>query len=185
MVQIIKLSVATSVLSFLLIACGRKPAAVSLDALPKAPARKVINEKIRLSSSESEFNQYVKQLTEHLNEVKSQSTSASSPDSASPAGAAKNDNNETITNNQEKGVDEGDIVKNVGDHLVILRRGELYSVLAQNGAASALSASVPVPADPALAGGVWYDEMLVKGRNVYVIGYRYATLDDDSHSSIV
>jgi hypothetical protein len=188
MVQIIKLSVATSVLSLLLIACGRKPAAVSLDALPTAPVRKVINEKIRLSSSEDEFNQYVKQLTDHLNEsqsqVKSQSTSASSTDSASPAGAGKNDNNETITNNQEKGVDEGDIVKNVGDHLVILRRGELYSVLAQNGAASALSASVPVAVDPALAGGVWYDEMLVKGRNVYVTGYRYATLDDNNYSSI-
>ena len=36
--------------------------------------------------------------------------------------------NEVITNNQEEGVDEGGIVKNIGDHLTVLRKGRLFAV---------------------------------------------------------
>src|SRR4051812_28143573 len=35
---------------------------------------------------------------------------------------------DAITNVQQQGVDEGDIVKLAGDYLVILRRGRLFSV---------------------------------------------------------
>ncbi len=35
---------------------------------------------------------------------------------------------ESITNNQESGVDEGGIVKAHGDHLVVLRRGRLFTI---------------------------------------------------------
>ena len=34
----------------------------------------------------------------------------------------------SITNNQVNGVDEGDIVKVIGDYLLILRQGKIYSV---------------------------------------------------------
>ena len=44
-------------------------------------------------------------------------------DSSSDSGESEQAENENITNNQEAEVDEGGIVKNVGDHLVILRRG--------------------------------------------------------------
>ena len=43
-------------------------------------------------------------------------------DSVDGAGA------ESITNNQVAGIDEGGIVKTHGEHLVVLRRGRLFSV---------------------------------------------------------
>ncbi len=96
---------------------------------------------------------------------------ASPPAEAATAGAS---GNETITNNQEAGVDEGGIVKNVGDHLIVLRQGRLHAVDVADGRAPVLSDSIPV-ARPGLRSRVWYDEMLVKGDLIYVVGYRYGT----------
>lgn len=78
----------------------------------------------------------------------------------------------TITNNQEAGVDEGDIVKLSGDTLVILRRGRLFTVDISNGGLR------PVDSIAAYGPGVqaeddWYDEMLVADGWVVVIGYSY------------
>ncbi len=91
--------------------------------------------------------------------------SAASPTSPAPA-------NEGITNNQESGADEGGIVKNIGDHLVVLRKGRLFAV--DVAAAPTLSDSIRVAPTDGLNNGVWYDEMLVKGDLVYVVGYRYS-----------
>ena len=80
----------------------------------------------------------------------------------------------SITNNQTAGVDEGGIVKLVGDFLVVLRRGRLFTVsLADERmrAVSWLDAYAPgVDADEA-----WYDEMLVYQDRIVVIGYSYAS----------
>ena len=46
----------------------------------------------------------------------------------STAASADAAGSESITNNQTQGVDEGDIVKRSGDHLVVLRRGRLFTV---------------------------------------------------------
>ena len=78
-----------------------------------------------------------------------------------------------ITNNQTAGVDEGGIVKRVGDHLVVLRRGRLFTVRVGGGAldpVAAVDASGP-DVDPQ---GTWYDELLVVGRTAAVVGYSYA-----------
>jgi hypothetical protein len=79
----------------------------------------------------------------------------------------------SITNNQEAGVDEGDIVKTHGDMLVILRRGRIFTVSLGSGNMR------PVDSINAFPPGVnarsdWYDEMLVSGDRVIVIGYSYA-----------
>ena len=84
--------------------------------------------------------------------------------------------NAEITNNQEEGVDEGGIVKNIGDHLLVLRQGRLFSVDVAERARQ--SDSVRVALDEHLNEGVWYDEMLVRDRDVYVIGYRYVGVGD-------
>ncbi|HEX8904426.1 MAG TPA: beta-propeller domain-containing protein, partial [Longimicrobiaceae bacterium] len=84
--------------------------------------------------------------------------------------AARGD--ESITNVQHAGVDEGGIVKVAGDYLVILRRGRLFTVRIGGDAlqpVSTLDAFGP-GIDP---GGTWIDEMLVQGENVVVIGYSY------------
>jgi hypothetical protein len=90
--------------------------------------------------------------------------------SESKAGPGKDD--ESITNNQHAGVDEGGIVKVHGEHLVILRRGRLFTVRV------ASESLAPVSSVNAYAPGVnpssdWYDEMLVSKDTVVVIGYSY------------
>lgn len=78
-----------------------------------------------------------------------------------------------ITNVQVEGVDEGDIVKSMGDYLVVLRRGRLFTVKVGE---SALMPTSSVDAfGPGLdPNGAWYDEMLVSKNRVVVIGYSYA-----------
>ncbi|MCE9524008.1 MAG: beta-propeller domain-containing protein [Alphaproteobacteria bacterium] len=86
---------------------------------------------------------------------------------ASETPAAQN-----ITNTQEADVDEGDIVKMHGDTLVILRRGRLFTVTTANGRLTPVDSidAYPPGAD---ARGDWYDEMLIAGDRVVVIGYSY------------
>ncbi len=77
-----------------------------------------------------------------------------------------------ITNTQEAGVDEGGIVKRRGDLLVILRRGRLFTVSTAGGGMRAIDAIDAFP--PGVqAGNDWYDEMLLAGDRVVVIGYSY------------
>ena len=80
---------------------------------------------------------------------------------------------ESITNNQVQGVDEGDIVKRAGDHLIVLRRGRLFTVRIGGDRLRAVSAADAFGPgiDPS---GTWYDEMLVSEDTVAVIGYSYA-----------
>lgn len=92
---------------------------------------------------------------------------AASPEPAPSADAA------SITNVQTAGVDEGGIVKRHGDHLVVLRRGRLFTIRIGGDALR------PVSMVDAFAPGVdpdaaWYDEMLVAGDTIVVIGYSYA-----------
>ena len=96
------------------------------------------------------------------------SSGASSGTGASPAPA-----NETITNNQEQGVDEGGIVKNIGGALVVLRKGRLYAVSVAQAGSPQQTDTLPVALSDELNKSVWYDEMLVRGDRIYVIGYRY------------
>lgn len=93
---------------------------------------------------------------------------------ALPGTAAANDG---ITNVQEAGVDEGGIVKASGDHLISLRRGRLFTFSIAGGALRAVDRiDVPPPGAPRARdswSGAWYDEMLVVGGYVVVIGYSY------------
>lgn len=78
----------------------------------------------------------------------------------------------SVTNVQHAGIDEGDIVKVHGDHLVVLRRGRLFTVRvgdARLTPVSTVDAFAP-DIDPRHA---WYDEMLIAGDTVVVIGYSY------------
>ncbi len=90
---------------------------------------------------------------------------------ASTAGA-RSGSSDQITNVQQAGVDEGDIVKLHGDYFVILRRGRLFTVSVAGGALRAASHADAFGAgiDPS---GTWYDEMLISGDRVVVIGYSY------------
>ncbi|MEO5973289.1 MAG: beta-propeller domain-containing protein [Sphingomicrobium sp.] len=79
---------------------------------------------------------------------------------------------DVITNNQEAGVDEGGIVKKRGDLLVILRRGRLFTVSTARGRLRPVDVIDAMP--PGVdGGGDWYDEMLLHGDRVVVVGYSY------------
>jgi hypothetical protein len=99
----------------------------------------------------------------------------SKPAPASPAPAAKAAEAaaDPVTNVQHAGVDEGGIVKLHGEHLVVLRRGRLFTVRIAGGALEPVShADAFGPdVDPR---GAWYDEMLIAGDTIAVIGYSYA-----------
>jgi hypothetical protein len=85
---------------------------------------------------------------------------------------APSDKDESVTNVQQAGVDEGGIVKLHGNHLVVLRRGRLFTVAIGNGALKPISTinAFGPEIDPR---NTWYDEMLVSEDTVVVIGYSY------------
>lgn len=93
------------------------------------------------------------------------------PSADAPAEAAAGP--ESITNTQEAGVDEGGIVKNAGDYLVILRRGRVFTVRTGGADLQPVDAIDAFPPGKQQVGATWYDELLVKGDQVIVIGYSY------------
>ena len=100
----------------------------------------------------------------------------SAPDLASTSpimavGEAASD--ESITNNQELGVDEGDIVKLRGNTLIVLRRGRLFTIDISGGGLRAVDQADAYPPGFPVDPGSWYDEMLVSGDWIVVIGYLY------------
>jgi hypothetical protein len=92
---------------------------------------------------------------------------------AAPAeeGEADGGDDRSITNTQEAGVDEGGIVKVHGDHLVVLRRGRLFTIhIGDNSLAPVAKVDV---FPPGRRGDAWYDEMLVSDDTIVVIGFSY------------
>ena len=78
---------------------------------------------------------------------------------------------DSITSVQHAGVDEGGIVKMHGDHLVVLRRGRIFSVQISDLKPVSFVDAYGPGVDPR---GAWYDEMLISGNTIAVIGYSYA-----------
>lgn len=156
------------------IACGGGSGSTEIDK----------SQSLRRFGSEAELVGYLEKADE-ANPNKSSGTSSGSSGSmagapssdASEAGGSSSTSpapaNETITNNQEQGVDEGGIVKNIGSSLVVLRKGRLYAVSVAQSGQPVQTDSMPVAPVDALNNSVWYDEMLVRGDRIYVIGYRY------------
>lgn len=96
-------------------------------------------------------------------------------ESASAAApAARTPDAPSITNNQTQGVDEGGIVKTHGSHLVVLRRGRLFTIDTRDKSLRAVDAIDAFPPSDIGGRGAWYDEMLITGDRVVVIGFNYA-----------
>ncbi|HUI83494.1 MAG TPA: beta-propeller domain-containing protein [Candidatus Binatia bacterium] len=128
--------------------------------------------------SDAELASYLRQAAEKQRRkrrwLSALASSASISDSLSnaPAAAAGAVAGESVTNVQHEGVDEGGIVKVHGDHLVILRRGRLFTVAIGDGTLTPVSSTDAFgpDIDPQRT---WYDELLVSGETVAVIGYSY------------
>ncbi|HTD91584.1 MAG TPA: beta-propeller domain-containing protein [Burkholderiales bacterium] len=106
-------------------------------------------------------------------EVAPQSAPMAKMAAPATAGSVASD---SVTNVQTAGVDEGGIVKLHGEHLVILRRGRLFTVNVSD--RDRHHAVKPVSVVDAYGEGIdprgaWYDEMLISGNTIVVIGYSY------------
>lgn len=81
---------------------------------------------------------------------------------------------ESVTNVQEAGVDEGGIVKRAGDYLVVLRDDVLYTIRLRRDGAEVLELADALPTALEADGRhVWYDEILVSGSNIILLGFNY------------
>ena len=131
---------------------------------------------MRAFRSEQELKSYFREIAEkRKTEMRAQlfSMGAATPAPSKVASADKAGNAESVTNVQVAGVDEGGIVKVHGNHLVMLRRGRLFTVAIGDGALEPVS-SVDAFAPDVDPRGTWYDEMLVSGDTIAVIGYSYS-----------
>ena len=150
-----------------------------------APRDKGVKKTMRAFSSEDELRNYFRQLAEERKRDAARARREASANPPAPAqnqaatsaakageGYAGKDDAESVTNTQHAGVDEGGIVKLHGDHLVVLRRGRLFTVAIGSGALKPISAvdAFGPDIDPRYT---WYDEMLVSEDTVAVIGYSY------------
>lgn len=81
--------------------------------------------------------------------------------------------NPSITNVQEMGVDEGDIVKQIGKFLLVLQDGRLFIVDTRPGGRPGMRVTDRVNVYRTSDADTWYDEMLVAGNRVLVTGYSY------------
>jgi hypothetical protein len=168
------------------------------SASPKSFAAK---KTMRAFRSEQELAGYLKELAEKQREAEkkrqemwsarraSQPAAKSEATFGAPASVAASE--DSVTNVQTAGVDEGGIVKVHGNHLVMLRRGRLFTVAIGDGALEPIS-TVDAYAPDVDPSGTWYDEMLVTGDTVAVIGYSYSRggtevnlfqIDDAGHLS--
>lgn len=144
-----------------------------------APAEEPEPSGIRPFTSEGELDAYVAEIEARAEADRRAAEGCSAgaaddvPGMAESSGAAPAAPNENVTNNQEAGVDEGGIVKNIGDALVVLRKGRLYAISVASPGEPVQTDAIPVAPVDALNQNVWYDEMLVRGDRIYVIGYRY------------
>ena len=80
---------------------------------------------------------------------------------------------ESITNTQHAGVDEGGIVKLHGNYLIVLRRGRLFTIDVGDKRLQPIS-TINAFAPGLKGGGDWYDELLTYKDRIIVVGYSYA-----------
>lgn len=100
---------------------------------------------------------------------------APSPSAVAEKSSQRSASAPSITNVQTQGVDEGGIVKTHGTHLVVLRRGRLFTIGTQDGDLKPVDQVDAFPPSDGGAGrGAWYDEMLITDDLVVVIGFNYA-----------
>ncbi len=100
------------------------------------------------------------------------SPAAESVNGAAPSPSTDGKAEESVTNVQHAGVDEGGIVKTHGEFLVVLRRGRLFTIRASDGPLTPV-ASIDAFSPDINPSGTWYDEMLIGGDTIAVIGYSY------------
>lgn len=135
---------------------------------------------LKAFKSEAERKKYFEKIKKKQSERRDSKPANYSSDAVAPPAEAQSvakeessADSESITNTQHAGVDEGGIVKNYGDYLVILRRGRLFTVAVGDNSLKPIS-ELNAFGDDIEPSGSWYDEMLISGNTITVIGYSYS-----------
>jgi Beta propeller domain len=176
--------IGAAVMVFCVSGCGSDSGNLISTKPPVVHAAATVAPKaMRAFASEKELAAYLHELAERQTQELRQTAAQSSAFYAapSPSGAAKSAlvarvaadaKEESITNVQHAGVDEGGIVKVHGNYLVVLRRGRLFTVSIEDGDLTPVSSvdAFGPDIDPRFG---WYDEMLLSKDTVVVIGYSY------------
>ncbi|MFL0671678.1 MAG: beta-propeller domain-containing protein [Erythrobacter sp.] len=150
-----------------------------------APAAAQAHSAMRAFSSEAELKAFLKRAERAEQRVYAAvppppppppppAMAAPAMESVTVTAAARAPDAPSITNNQTQGVDEGGIVKTHGSHLVVLRRGRLFTIDTRGGALKPAHTIAAFPPSDSGGQGAWYDEMLITGDMVVVIGFNYA-----------
>jgi hypothetical protein len=154
---------------------------VTTDTIPPVSAANLLPVKktMKAFGSEQELLRYFRELAQKSrretrgveNFMNSDSAAAPFTAGKEPSAPAKAEE-ESVTNTQHAADEEGGIFKLHGNHLVVLRRGRLFTVAIGAGALNPISSvnAFGPEIDPS---GTWYDEMLVSDNTVVVIGYSY------------
>ena len=109
---------------------------------------------------------------------------ASSPQAmAMPVTAVTGSDNPNITNTQVASVDEGDIVKLIGEYLLVLQDGRIFAVHYPTMTLTDRQDVYRKDEDGDAIGADWYDEMLVQGDQIIVTAYSYE--DDASEITVL
>jgi hypothetical protein len=147
------------------------------EKLSREELEPITHARLERFESEDAFNAYMDQVDELRDRASGGGGGlfgcAGSQEADAPASPDPSGGDESITNNQEEGVDEGGIVKAVDDYFVILRRGRLFTVRQGLGDQALMPVHQVDAHAPGFTQGSWYDEMLAYGRRIVVIGYSY------------
>ncbi|HEX6156504.1 MAG TPA: beta-propeller domain-containing protein [Burkholderiales bacterium] len=146
---------------------------LAAEAAPSTSPRKTLKPFASEQELKALFDQWAAESRRRQEGRRSFGAMADAPASAPQSALAKAEamSADSVTNVQHAGVDEGGIVKVHGEHLVILRRGRLFTVAVQDLKPIAAVDAFGPGVDPR---GAWYDEMLISGSTIAVIGYSYA-----------
>ncbi len=149
-----------------LVGCASESALIVVPHSPGAPT--TTPKTMQAFHSDGELTAYLRELAAKQKRVMRMSTALYSD--AAPANAPKNSavaglagagaKEESITNVQHAGVDEGGIVKVHGNYLVVLRRGRLFTVSIEDGDLRPVS-SADASGPEINPRSTWYDELLI------------------------
>jgi hypothetical protein len=175
----------TTLVTLVIASCAGVPLSTAHSAAGNTPAV-ATKKRMRAFRSDQEIKSYFRELADKMQRERgrqageAQSTpfgtantaAQPAPNAGAVSSKAAAADNESVTNVQHAGVDEGDIVKLHGNQLVMLRRGRLFTVAINDGTLKPISAvnAFGPEIDPT---DTWYDELLVSDDTVVVIGYSY------------
>jgi hypothetical protein len=171
---ILVLTVAICIFSF----AGNNQSAPTLEENVEVSEANLPKDTLQAFRSQAELENYLRELAKRQESrrrdtAKTSTNSAAVDTQATPASEAKSaDDGESVTNTQHAGVDEGGIVKLHKNHLVILRRGRLFTVAVGDNSLKPVS-KINAFAPDINPNGTWYDEMLISNNTIAVIGYSY------------